>query len=76
MVRVMDLPEVTGQRLPNGAYIEPVRPVLRCPSCGQTFSATPGDYWMLPGDHVLTCDACDGEPMTLVRKRVVYENWE
>ncbi len=81
LIRVRDLPEVTGRRLPSGAYIEPIRPILFCPSCGDEGSATPGDYWAFSPDHVFYCGDCDdpeGEraPLQLVRKRTVYEPWE
>lgn len=75
-----DLPVVKGRTLANGAYIEPVRPLLRCPNCGEECSADPGDYWALALGHVFACADCvDDEgaaiPLELVRKRTVYEPW-
>lgn len=69
-----DLPDVQGRKLANGAYIEPVRPVLYCRSCGATYSATPGDYWNAEGGKVLTCDEC-GEPLELAHKLTRYVPW-
>jgi len=44
--------------------------LLWCGHCGAEYSATPGDYFMLPDSHVFMC--CD-EPMRLVFKRTRYE---
>lgn len=66
------LPMLHGRKLADGGYVEPVRPVLRCDVCGECYSATPGDYWNLPDDHVFEC--C-GEPCDLVVKSTRYEPW-
>jgi hypothetical protein len=62
MITVKDLQDQTGTS---------DRSVLMCACCGAEYSANKGDYsfWMSPTE-VFTC--CD-EPMTLVRKRVCYE---
>jgi hypothetical protein len=66
MVKVKDLPDLTSNRI----YPEPF---LMCTGeCGCTFSANSGDYFLYPKEHVFTC--C-GDPMSLMTKRVVYEEW-
>jgi hypothetical protein len=51
-------------------YIGRERPILLCVGeCGGEFSATRGDYFQLPADHIFEC--CD-EPMRLVFKRTRY----
>jgi len=55
--------------------VEPIRPILYCDSCGGEWSATPGDYFMLPADYVFKCNTCGGVPMRLVTKRTVYQDW-
>jgi hypothetical protein len=45
--------------------------MLYCECCSSECSATRGDYFQRPLDHTFTC--C-GEPMRLVRKRVMYED--
>lgn len=69
-----DLPNVQGRKLESGGYQEAVRPVLYCRSCGDTYSATPGDYWNADAGKVLTCDTC-GEPLELAHKLTVYVPW-
>lgn len=81
VVTKADLPVVKGKRLPSGAYIEPIRPLLFCRSCGESFSADPGDYWELSPGHVFACGDCTDDeganvPMVLVRKREVFVPWE
>ncbi len=43
---------------------------LYCSECGQTYSATRGDYFTRAPEDVLLC--CD-EPLTLVRKVISYQ---
>ena len=74
MIRKSDLPHVTGRTLSDGSYLEPERPLLFCPGCGAEWSAEPGDYWRLPADYAFACTDCN-RPLTLVRKRAVYEDW-
>ena len=62
MVKKSDLPE--GAR---GA-------ILHCPSCVESYSANPGDYWNVPDHHVFTCDLCRA-PMVLARQRTIYVPW-
>ena len=85
MVTKRDLPVLTPRTLPNGSIIEAIRPELLCPSCADTWSAHPGDYWNLPDDHVFRCPNCPedgddngkdlGEPLELVRRVVTFEPW-
>ena len=56
-------------RLPPTTRYAP-RPFLRCANCGETYSATPGDYFMASPTHVFMC--C-GRPCQLVTKRTTYE---
>lgn len=70
-----DLPDVQGRKLADGGYIEPVRPVLYCRSCGATYSASPGDYWHAEGGKPLTCDEC-GDPLELAQRMVRYVPWD
>ena len=58
-------------------YNEGGRVFLFCDVCGAEYSATKGDYWNHPSDHVFTCDHGGEEgnfgdfpetPMRLVRK--------
>ena len=42
-----------------------------CPYCEVEYSATKGDYFMLPDEHVLSCP--EHGPMVIVTKKVVYE---
>lgn len=62
MTRRSDLPEST---LNSGA-------VLHCSECGESFSATHGDYFMVPEDYVFEC--C-GEPMSLVVPTTTYRRF-
>jgi hypothetical protein len=71
LVRKRDLPHVEGRRLPDGRYVEPVRPILYCASCQTEYSATPGDYWSLSDNYVFRCGSCD-KPMQLVRRVVQF----
>ena len=69
-----DLPPTPPYRtLPNGAIVEPRRPILYCSSCGDEASADPGDYWNVRHDRPIICGNC-GDPMRLVDKRTVYED--
>jgi hypothetical protein len=45
-VKVKDLQNQSDNRNP---------PVLYCASCGSTWSAHAGDYFMLPAEHVFKC---------------------
>lgn len=72
-IRVRDLPPWEPSRVVNGCIIEPCHPFLFCPDCGNEASANPADYWAVNRDTVFTC--C-GEPMRLVRRRVIYEDVE
>lgn len=74
-VRVRDLPEVHGRTLPDGGFVEPIRPFLYCARCGAEYSATPGDYWNLPADHVFKCGECR-RLMRLVTRHVEYRDWK
>lgn len=54
-------------------YILVGKPVmLYCRDCGETYSATRGDYWYLPDDREMRCKC--GEPLRLVRKVERYED--
>jgi hypothetical protein len=66
MVRVKNLPDLTGTN------IFP-QPFLSCGECGAEYSANSGDYFNYPHEYVFMC--CS-EPMVLMTKRVVYEEWE
>ena len=44
------------------------RKILHCPNCGAEYSGNSGDYFMLPDDHIFTCEC--GEEMELVVKHV------
>lgn len=46
--------------------------ILHCPTCEAEYSGNRGDYFMLPDDHVFTCDECNCE-MELVSKIVSIE---
>lgn len=70
-----DLPNIQGRRLDSGAYIEPTRPVLYCRTCGDTYSASPGDYWAADATKPLTCDGCGGL-LELARRLIQYVPWE
>ncbi len=74
MVTKADLPKITDRTLPNGSTIIARRPSLYCPECGETFSATPGDYWGLPEDYVFRCEEHD-RPLELVLERTVIVPW-
>jgi hypothetical protein len=43
---------------------------LYCPRCGDTWSATPEDYFRVPDDHVFLCsnDDCFDEPLILAQR--------
>ena len=69
-----DLPNVQGRRLRDGGYVEPVRPVLYCLSCGDTYSASPGDYWSADSNKPLACDSC-GELLELAYRLTMYVPW-
>lgn len=63
LITVAELPDLAGAPLPH--------PVLRCPSCGEEFSADRRDYaWFQPASHAFTCDRddCDEAPLQLVIK--------
>ena len=45
------------------------RPCLHCASCGNSYSAHKGDYFMADQEHVFRC--C-GRPMQLGVRRVVF----
>ena len=45
---------------------------LYCPTCDGRYSATRGDYFMVPTDEPFTCGDCD-EPMILATERTVIE---
>lgn len=68
-VRVQDLPELTGT--------EGRRPCLRCPKCGDTFSAHRGDYFLWDPETPLRCQRCQGRPLLrLVVERRQWEPWK
>ena len=46
--------------------------VLHCTNCKTDYSATPGDYFMVPEDEIFTCQDCD-VPMILATKHTVYK---
>lgn len=69
-----DLPNVQGRKLKGGGYVEPVRPVLFCLTCGATYSASPGDYWSADSNKPLACDDC-GEPLELAHRLEMYVPW-
>lgn len=69
-----DLPDVHGRKLKDGGYVEPVRPVLYCRTCGASYSASPGDYWNVEGGKALTCGDC-GEPLELAHRLRAYVPW-
>ena len=76
VLTVGDLPPTPkGRTLPNGVYIEPVRPKLVCSAgCYGEYSANPGDYWHSPKHQPITCSEC-GASMRVVRKVTRYEDW-
>lgn len=75
-VTVADLPEVHARTLPGGITIEPIRPILVCPRCGEESSATPGDYWQHAPDHVFRCRCSPRRPLLrLMRKRTIFYDW-
>ena len=45
MIRIKDLPHST-----SGTGVH-----LSCPTCGYQFSATAGDYFMLPPNTIMRC---------------------
>ena len=44
------------------------RRILHCPCCNAEYSGNAGDYFMVPENHVFTCEC--GETMELVHKEV------
>ena len=50
---------------------------MRCGYCGAEYSASEGDYFMLPDDKVLTCDGAGSHPekeMVLARsERIIHD---
>lgn len=48
--------------------------VIHCPECGDTSSATRGDYFTLPPDHVFVCQ-CGCQDLRLARKIVSFESY-
>lgn len=70
-----ELPDVNGRRLESGVIVEPTKPVLYCQTCGDIYSAAPGDYWAADITKPLTCDSCGGA-LELARKLVRYVPWE
>jgi hypothetical protein len=62
-IRVNDLPD----RTPHGV-------ALRCPSCGDQFSATRSDYFWMPPDRVFRCQH-DRTPLQLTREIPRFEDW-
>ncbi len=74
-IRIKDLPPWAAVRrveTPHGpVWIEAEHPSLYCTECGEHTSANPGDYWEADPETVITC--C-GEPVRLVRRRVVLED--
>lgn len=48
---------------------------LMCHNCGVECSANKADYWDIPDDYEFTCDPDEGcgEPLDLVRKKVIFE---
>lgn len=61
MVRKRDLRDFApGQVLPNGGYLEPIRQVLRCTECGETYSGHVGDYCQLGPDAEIVPPCCAG----------------
>jgi hypothetical protein len=65
-VTVADLRDYSGLDLPSSH----VR-VLHCPECGAINSASRGDYFSVPQDHVFTCEC--GAELDLVRRIVTVE---
>lgn len=55
-IRVKDLPDST---LHTGVH-------LSCPMCGDTWSATAGDYFWLPLETIMRCQN-DNTPLRLTR---------
>jgi len=61
---------ITVGQLQNQTGVPGPHPSLHCDQCGNDYSANKSDYFMAPSDHPFTC--C-GEPMRLVRRRVILE---
>jgi hypothetical protein len=61
----------TARTLANGVTIRAADPVAYSPITGEEYSATSGDYYMRGMDDPLLDS--EGEPMILVRVRMVYE---
>lgn len=61
-----ELPDLRGQsRIAS--------PLLLCRACGGEYSATRGDYFLLPRDHVLTCaNGHRAWRLELVTRHTVY----
>jgi hypothetical protein len=57
-IRVRDLPESPAPGV-----------MLVCAECGETYSASRGDYFLAAPDTAILC--C-GEPVRLMRRNVVY----
>lgn len=65
MVKVKDLPNFVG----SNVY---PKPFLHCSECFAEYSANRHDYFLHPDEHAFTC--C-GEPMRLMTKRIIMEEW-
>jgi len=63
LLTVEDLPDLIGAPWP--------RPELRCPTCGERWSAHRGDYFWMPAGRGFVCDAgiCEATPLELVTVR-------
>ena len=64
MVKVGDLPQTPEPGV-----------CLRCPCCGETFSATRGDYFWQDPETPFRCQ-CDETPLKLVRVRTRIAPWK
>jgi hypothetical protein len=62
-MKVRDLPALTG----TPSHV--ARPMLLCRTCGETYSAERGDYFMRDPGSVLRCH---GRPLVLVTKHTEY----
>lgn len=63
--------------LPERPEASPPGPCLRCPRCGDTFSAYRGDYFLWDPDTPMRCQHCQGRPLLkLVVERRQWEAWK
>jgi len=72
MITVAQLPDQdrTRRTLPNGAIVEGTPTILHCRECGAQYSATRGDYFLLPPNTPLRCGQCEA-PLTLATVHTV-----